>query len=358
MSRWQTALRNAPLLLQGMYEYNWASRQRPLPLREWMFPVTYRCNARCLMCDIWQGDKGGELPTAGWATILQDPLFATVQSINLTGGEPTLRQDLDELVYLLIERLPALRRITLTTNALDRQRVTQTVAQLAGVSAAKGIGLFVGVSLDGIGKVHDEMRNIPNAFERVQETIGSLSGHRLGVNCTLTRRNLDDAPNVLRWCSERGLPVNFIVASFTDSYYANTEAESALSMGADQRSQLASLLLQLADQRSVGNLAAYFYADLARMVEQEAPRTTPCVFQKSGAIIDARGEMQYCVYSQVLGNVAKQSALELYTGASNLAHRQEMLARHCATCTMSCFLELGLAKDARRYIRFLLGGLP
>jgi MoaA/NifB/PqqE/SkfB family radical SAM enzyme len=356
MSRWQTALRNAPLLMRGVYEYNWAARRGTLPLREWMFPVTYRCNARCIMCDIWQADKGGELSAQQWAPILQDPLFRSVESVNLTGGEPTLRQDFAELVQVLGQELPALRRITITTNALDPPRVSAAVRAAAAVCASRGASFFVGISLDGIGAVHDRMRNIPDAFDRVQETIAALRGVRLGVNCTLTSQNLNDAANVERWCAEHSLPANFIVASFSDSYYGNTAARDTLAIGPDQQPELLALLRRWGDRRSVGNLGAYFYADLARMIGQRASRTTPCIFQKSGAIIDARGDMQYCMFSRQLGNVSQQPASELYYASHNLAHRQDLVTHRCATCTITCFLELGLAKDAGRYLHYLLEG--
>jgi len=100
------AVRNAPLILRGAYEYNIAHRFGPLPAREWLFPVTYRCNARCVMCNIWQSEGTGELSIEEWDGILGDRLFAGIESVSLTGGEPTLRQDLPELTELLFSHLP------------------------------------------------------------------------------------------------------------------------------------------------------------------------------------------------------------------------------------------------------------
>jgi len=362
MNRLETALKNMPLILRGIYEYNIASRFGPLPPREWMFPVTYRCDARCLMCNIWQSTKADELSVEQWRPILDDRLFAGIQSVNLTGGEPTLRRDLPQLVQLLIDKLPSLRRLTLTTNALATERVVNQCAKLADLCNNHGISYFVGVSLDGIGPLHDEMRNIPGAFEKVERTLEELqhlrAQHRLrlGINCTLTSHNLHDAQHVQQWCNARGLAVNFIIASFADSYYDNVEAADDLRITAQQREFLIAFLKKLAAHKSLGNLAAYFYADVARMLENGTARTTPCVFQKDAFILDARGDMQYCMYSRKLGNVATTSAAAMYYNPQNLAHRQEIIANQCQHCTITCFLELGLAKDAFKYTKFLLGG--
>jgi len=359
MNEWSVAVRDAPLILKGIYEYNIACRFGPLAPHEWLFPVTYRCNARCVMCNIWQGSHTGELATEEWDKVLADPFFRSVQSVSLTGGEPTLREDLPQLARLLTQRLPALKRVTLTTNALSTPRVVSHCEQIAGLCRSRGIGLFVGISVDGIGPVHDEMRGIPGAFNRVRATIAELrklDAHRLrlGINCTLTRRNLQDAENVRRWCHDQGLPADFIVASFAERYYGNVQSESDLSFTNEQCPQLATFLNRLSAHRSFGNPAAYFYADAARMLLRGSARTTPCVFQKDGFILDARGDMQYCMFSHVLGNVREQPAGAIYFAPQSLAHRREVIAHACRNCTITCFLELGLAKDAFKYLRFLL----
>jgi MoaA/NifB/PqqE/SkfB family radical SAM enzyme len=370
MNRWAVALRNSPLILRGIFEYNIASRFGPLPAREWLFPVTYRCDARCVMCNIWQSSKTGELSLEQWSRILEDRLFAGVQAVSLTGGEPTLRPDLPQLTQLLIDKLPALQRVTITTNALSPRRVVDQCRQLLDRCAAHGVRFFVGVSLDGIGSVHDEMRNVQGAFDKVQQTLEELerlqppglspgrdmTRLRMGINCTLTSRNLHDAENVRQWCAERGLAVNYIIASYAENFYANVQAANDLAIAPQQRVEWVAFLRQLAAGKRLGNLAAYFYSDAASMIERGSARTTPCVFQKDAFILDARGDLQYCMYGRTLGNVTDESAQALYTAGKNLAHRQEIIADKCHNCTITCFLELALAKDALKYAGFLLGG--
>lgn len=361
MSEIRIAIRDAALILRGIYEYNVGSRLGLLLPRQWLFPVTYRCNGRCVMCNIWQCRGSDELSTEQWRQVLADPLFRSVESISLSGGEPTLREDLPQLTQLLIERLPALHRLTLTTNALNSPRVLSHCEQIIDLCSDRGIHFFVGVSLDGIGPVHDDMRGIPGAFDKVSATLAELEllrpfGLRIGANCTLTARNLHDAENVRRWCEQRKLPVNFIVASFAEAYYGNLESEQELGLRPEQRIELAQFLSQQAARRSPSNLAAYFYGDASRMLAKGAARATPCIFQKDGFILDARGDMQYCMYSRLLGNVRHESPRAMYAEPDNVTHRQEIIATRCARCSITCFLEIGLAKDAFRYLGFLLGG--
>jgi MoaA/NifB/PqqE/SkfB family radical SAM enzyme len=316
-----------------------------------------------VMCNIWQSEGTGELSTEEWDGILGDRLFAGIESVSLTGGEPTLRQDLPELTELLFSHLPSLRRVTITTNALQPRRVVQHCQQLLSLCQRHGASFFVGISLDGIGAVHDEMRNVPHAFHSVEGTVQQLRplqtrGLRMGINCTLTSRNLHDAGNVQQWAAEQGLPVNYIIASFADSFYANVDSQEELALGTEHREKLLNFLQALAANRSLGNLPAYFYADMSRMIQTGTARSTPCVFQKDGFILDARGDMQYCMYSQVIGNVTQNGAADMYYARTNLTHRQDIIETKCRNCTITCFLELALAKNVLRYLHFLLVGSP
>ncbi len=54
-----------------------------------LLAVTYRCNARCVMCGIWKSDPCSETPAETYRK-----LPSTLRDINLSGGEPFLRDDL------------------------------------------------------------------------------------------------------------------------------------------------------------------------------------------------------------------------------------------------------------------------
>ena len=71
--------------------------------------------------------------------------------------------------------------------------------------------------------------------------------------------------------------------------------------------------------------------------------------------VDAHGHLEA---GQVLGNVTEKSAADIYYAPHNLAHRQDIIDTRCHDCTITCFLELALAKDALHYLRFLLKGTP
>lgn len=356
------ALKYAPLYLRGFYEYHIKKHFWTLAPREFMFPITYRCNARCIMCNIWKLPKRKELSPQQIEQIISDIPFKGIQAVNITGGEPTLREDLIQIVRVLIDKLPKLKKITLTTNALDTDRVTRTCVEIAEDFNKKGTDFLVEASLDGIGRTHDKVRGVPNAFKKTSKTILKIKQltkrhhFRLGVNTVISPINLRDAPNVYEWCKKHDIDMFFTVASIAENYFSNIGKEH-LRIKDDNEKYLIEFLQKLVEERSPLNFLAYYYHDLIRMIRDGKERTTPCVFALDAFILDAYGDMYYCMYSKKIGNCLMRSCSDIYFDPQNLAHRNEMTKNLCPTCFINCFSSIGLGKELIRYVRFLLGML-
>lgn len=129
------------------------------------FQLTTRCNLRCKMCDIYTR-KSSELSLQEIAELFKDLKSVGCEAVDLTGGEPLLRKDVPQIIQ-------AGKRVGLEMNLytngylLDRERLKRIVE--AGIDA-------VGISVDGIGDTHDEIRGVEgvykgvvNAFELLNE---------------------------------------------------------------------------------------------------------------------------------------------------------------------------------------------
>ena len=127
--------------------------------------LTHRCNLRCSMCFVWKhGDKdlaGKELNTQDWLKIFkQIPGFSI---ITFTGGEPLVRKDLPELLKAACRN----HRVHLVSNGtmLNEETIQMIMDSAAGSMFGKGL-LSIGVSLEGPRDVHDQMVNVPGAFDK------------------------------------------------------------------------------------------------------------------------------------------------------------------------------------------------
>jgi len=358
-SRMGLTLKYAPLYLRGFSEYHCKKHFGTLAPRELMFPVTYKCNSRCVMCNIWKLPKKNELSLQQIEQVLSDELFKGIQAINLTGGEPTLREDIVQVARVLVDKLPELKKITLTTNALNTSRVTKSCVEIAEVSNKRGVDFLVEASLDGIGNVHDAVRNVQNAFGKTSKTIFKIvqlskrHRFRFGINTVISPINLRDVPNVYEWCKRRSIDVFFTVASIAENYFSNV-GEEHLQVKAEEKEYLTDFLEELANRKSTRNFLSYYYHDLTKMIRDGKPRTTPCVFAFDAFILDAYGDLYYCVHGKRIGNCLGRNCSDIYFDPKNLAHRNEVIQNKCARCFMNCFSSIGLGKELIKYTRFLL----
>ncbi|HUE97426.1 MAG TPA: radical SAM protein, partial [Longimicrobiaceae bacterium] len=176
-----------------------------------------RCNCRCVMCDIWKANGSPREISAGDLSAHLEALRRLrVQWVVLSGGEALMHGDVDALCSLL-RQIPA--RITLlSTGLLLAPRAARVVECCDEVI----------VSLDGSRGVHDGIRRVPRAFDRLAEGVAALRavapGYRVTGRCVLQRRNWFDLPNIIRAAHEIGLDgISFLAADVSSTAFNRPE---------------------------------------------------------------------------------------------------------------------------------------
>ncbi len=367
---------------RGFYEYNILRHFRTLPPRQLQVNVTYRCNSRCTMCNIWQMKAREELGLEGFSRLLDDPIFAGIERLTLAGGEPSLRHDLLALTELFVAKMPRLGSLTLVTNGLAVERVLADSRAMLDLCTERGIRLNVSVSVDGVGAVHDEMRNVPGAFARVERCLMGLQELQqdhpfwLGAACVITRTNLYHLRELQTWCAERGIELGFQLVGFHETYVANVDRQEDLDFSEADREYLLHFLEELAVAQSPSDFMAYYWNDMLHMYRSGRPRHTPCPFAVDSFVLDAYGDIYYCLSERKIGNclapaeagsasseakdaawgahLAQGPCSAIYYDPENLAFREELTRSACLHCNSGCFVNVGIKKDLKRYLGFLL----
>lgn len=191
-----------------------------------VFEVTNACNSRCISCNIWQTPvKSNLLTVSEVEKIFSDPLFEELESVIVTGGEPALRKDLEELI-LAINRIRPKALISLSTNGLLPDRVLSIVK----TCLEKGMELFVGVSLDALGQEHDRVRGVEGNFAKVDYLINALNKLESKYPCklhvivgqTFSPFTVDHVVEVKEYAEKLGA-AHLLQLYEEFSYYSNTE---------------------------------------------------------------------------------------------------------------------------------------
>ena len=159
--------------------------------------VTKRCNARCDFCNYWKEKTPEEMEDYVCVVKRLNPL-----SVSLTGGEPLLRTDLEEIISNLRKNFGFLY-ISLITNGslLDHERGLRLWD--AGLNE-------LSISLDYLDKRHDSTRKIPGLTAHILEVAPRLaeSGVDMCFNVVIKKGNLKEVPKIIRWAADRGIKVS------------------------------------------------------------------------------------------------------------------------------------------------------
>jgi len=355
-------------LARGAFDYNVRAHFQTLPPKIFQLITNYRCNARCVMCNIWQMPHKHEMTVAELATLMDpDPIFDQIEQLTIAGGESSLRTDVVALVDYSLRRMPKLSTLSMITNGFLPARVLQQVAGVLELLEPRGVKLSMSVSLDGIGTLHDRVRGIPGGFDKALETLTGLQALQkqhdfwLGVGYVVMHQNLRHAREFRDWARARGIIVGFQLVGFHDSYVGNLDRQNDVDFRPEDREELIAFMRELADQRSLRNFPALYWADMLRMYRDGAPRTTPCPFTLEGLALDAYGDVFYCLSTPAIGNVIgeQRSVGDIYYDPKNLQYRtQEMRQRICTQCNSACGTETAIKKDVKRYMKFLVTGNP
>ena len=160
--------------------------------------VTYRCNARCAMCGIWKAESGADL-----AIDTCRKLPASLRDINLTGGEPYLREDLPALHAACREACPDAQTM-ISSNGILTERIIAATREMARNEPHIGVA----ISIDGPPRVHDRVRGVKGTFEKAMATVSRLQDagiHNLRLAFTCTHTNVSHMQEVYEMARDIGV---------------------------------------------------------------------------------------------------------------------------------------------------------
>lgn len=150
--------------------------------------VTEQCNARCPHCFIDFSSLAGPDPVLKVDEIktLIDTLGPLLFAVYLTGGEPFLRDDINEIVTLYAQK-KNLKSIFITSNGFFTDRILVLAEGYRRMS--HGPELFITISIDDLDQNHDTHRGVKGLFRRAIDSykrLDELNDPRIHANIALT----------------------------------------------------------------------------------------------------------------------------------------------------------------------------
>lgn len=311
-----------------------------------ILPVTYLCNAHCDMCALGDLKQRGRLADDELVELFGDPsISSTLRAINFTGGEPTLRRDLPELVARLVDACPQLESFSLNSNGMLRGSA-ETIRRVLDVARSRGKKLYLFISLDGVGALHDEIRGVRGAFDAVCRTLDALQALgtprtqlSMGVSATATRKNIGHLDDVLQFAVRRDLLVSFTFPMSTDVYMNNLDRLDRFEADRDLIERFVSFLDTLERYPDHVSPPLSFYRSLQTTL-RGGPREAPCIFRRGGFFLEPNGNVLPCWRSSELsfGSVTDEQFHEIWEGPRRRRVLDTIEERFCRSCPSPCYV--------------------
>jgi cyclic pyranopterin phosphate synthase len=285
--------------------------------------LTDRCNLRCAYCmppegldwlptpEVLTADEIVRLITIGVETL-------GIREVRFTGGEPLLRRDLGFIIAATAALSPR-PDISLTTNGIGLDRRAAALRE-AGVDR-------INVSLDTL---RPEVFRKLTRRDRLADVLSGLAAAAavgftpVKVNTVLMRgQNDEEAPELLRYCAERGYELRFIEQMPLDAQHGWKRAEMVT---ADEIFGLLSASFELSEDtertRGAAPAETYLVNGGPARVGVIASVTRPFCGACDRVRLTADGQIRNCLFARSESDL--RAALR--SGASD----QEIAAQWCA----------------------------
>lgn len=336
---------------------NVISKKRPIHVT---FFVTGHCNAKCRMCFYWKAAGKDELTLEEIRKIAGNYRHKLLW-LALTGGEPFMRDDLLDIAEAFYKSSEP-SYITIPTNGLLTERIVKMASDIADRCPKSSIRIKL--SLDGIGGVHDDIRGVPGAYERLLKTYDELmkltkKNLSIGLTITFSSFNKDTIKDTLDYVLNSGRFQNPIPPS-VNYVRGNTREEGAKQIGAEEFERtIKSLSEAIAEKYKNRSLATklliadeYFGKELTAGIISRNRMPIPCYAGLSSIVITEEGAVYPCeILTTKMGSL-RESNYSIDNIMKNNGVRKFIKDGKCA-CTHECNMFTNTLLNARLYPRIL-----
>ena len=295
--------------------------------------VTYRCNARCNMCNRYKAPSTPEEEITIETIKKLPPMYFT----NITGGEPFIRSDLKDIVRELYKKSD---RIVISTNGFFTDKIIDLCKEFPNVG--------IRISIEGLEDTNNSIRGLEDGFNKGYETLKKLVEMKhpdVGFGMTVQDANCGDLVPLYKLSDE--MDMEFATASLHNSFYF-VESKNIIHDRAKVAESFEELINELLKSNSPKKwFRAYFNHGLINYIYGQK-RLLPCDMAFDTFFIDPYSDVMPCngtKEKEVMGNLALQDWDELWN--SEQAEKVRAKVRYC---DRQCWMIGSVSPAMHKYI--------
>ncbi len=313
------------------------------------------CNCRCVMCDIWKGNHNvKQLEESDISKMLDSFRKLNTKEIVMSGGEALMHPNFFRFCGIIKTR--KIKITLLSTGLLLKKYASEILANVDEVI----------VSLDGSRDIHDKIRNIPNAFEKLKEGVQELKElnpeFRVTARSVIQKENYLDFPNIVDAAKDIGLDqISFLTADVTTDAFNRAELweekkVSEIKLSIEEVKKLKEIIESLIISHSV-DFERKFIAESPDKIRRfynyyaafyglsDFPKIS-CNAPWVSTVIEADGTVRPCFFHKKIGNIHENDLMEILNSDESILFRKNLDMNTDSICKKCvCYLKLSpLAK--------------
>jgi MoaA/NifB/PqqE/SkfB family radical SAM enzyme len=303
------------------------------------------------MCDIWKGNNYvKQLEESDIAKMLDSFQKLNTREVVMSGGEALMHPNFFRLCEIIKSR--KIKITLLSTGLLLKKYASEILAKTDEVI----------VSLDGSKEVHDKIRNIPNAYDKLKEGVKELKRlnpqFKVTARSVIQKENFKDFPNIVDAAKEIGLDqISFLTADVTTDAFNRPELwdeqrSGEVKLSHEELPQFKEVIESLIQTHSnyfkskfiaesPDRIRRFYYYYSAYYNQSKFPEVR-CNAPWVSAVIEADGSVRPCFFHEVIGNTRESNLEEIVNSDKSISFRKNLDVRTNEICK-KCVCSLNLS---------------
>jgi Fe-coproporphyrin III synthase len=310
------------------------------------------CNCRCVMCDIWKDNKNlKQLTEQDVKTLLVSLKELGTKQVVMSGGEAILHPNFFNFCEILQRENI---KVTLLTSGLTIGKNAEKLSQFVN---------NIIISIDGDEHLHDAIRNIPGAFQKIKEAVDRIRSinpkYKITGRTVIHRLNYKSWPSIIESAKKLGLnQISFLPAdvsshAFNREVLWNSAKQNEILLKKDDLPELRKTVELIIANYNL-EIRNHFIAESENKIKQiceyyEAfydKHSFPnkmCNAPWVSAVIEADGTVRPCFFHESIGNIHGDSIMDILNSQKAMNFRRMLDINTNSICEKCvCYLNLSI----------------
>lgn len=300
-------------------------------------PITYKCNSKCVMCNIWKMDSDNEMNLESFSKVLKSDLFKKVVAVGINGGEPSLVKQLPEYIDVVL-KLPKLKSLSIISHGFNQKMLLPKLKAIYQKCKKDGVTFNVSISLDGVGDIYNTVRGL-KVFDITASTIDEINKNKsqycdaFDVGCTVIKHNVNYLSELSEYARSKNINIKYRLG-ISNKRIESNKLLNDFSVFNDKNVQTTKEFFysRIGQEKKLYDKFKYF-SIYYFLNNNYSKRLFGCFWQNEGITLDSKGNIYYCaVESDKIGNLLNDDGVSTFFLAENLKYRQNIIDTKCDNC--------------------------